>query len=334
MNRWRKWIGVTIVVAALLGGSVVRAESSSSHLLNKLASLNVTGPANSPRIQVLPVATNQNLPGTLSGLTRDPAGFYWSHTDGGSATTDWVVKLAKLKVTANGTEILEVIPMRDENGDIVTGDKLDPEDITVAPDGTLWMVDEIYPAIVHVSRDGQILQRVMPPEKYKGRTPGRGFEGGAMSPDGRTLYVMLQWGLSTESDKSHTWLLAYDTVAGTFKEYPYQLDRPSEYDYPQGAKPWIGTNGLAAVGTNELLVIERDNLSGADARVKRLYHVTVPDQPTAEPLKKDLAVDVHALGYVLEKLEGVAVGNSNTLLLINDNDANPNVPTNIWMLQF
>ena len=332
MFQVRRWIAVLCFVSLWLSSSLAAgapAETASPTGSAKAATPATPAPR-SPRITQASVPYSDNLTGTLSGLARDPGGFYWSTTDGGPATPDWQVRLVKLKMSPSGARVLEVSPLKDEQGNIVTGDKLDPEDVTVAPDGTLWLVDEIYPAIVQVSREGQILRRVEAPPKYKARVKGRGFEGAAMSPDGQTLYIILQTGLSTETDPSHTWLLAYDLASGTFKEYPYQLDKPADYSYPAGTTPWIGANGLAAVGPNELLVIERDNLSGAKARVKRLYKIQVPAEPTDKPLEKTLYLDLLPLGYSLEKLEGVTVANRNSVLVINDNDGDTSIPTVIW----
>lgn len=333
MSRWRKWVGFMCVLSVVLGASWTAEAKPADVRPQGRAAAGVPGPR-SAHIRQIPVAHPADLEGTLSGLVRDPEGFYWTHTDGGSATAEWTVRLVKVKVTPSGAQVTEVIPMRDENGNVLTGDVFDPEDVVVAPDGTLWMVDEIHPLIVQVSRDGQILRRVEAPSKYKARVKGRGFEGAAMSPDGRTLFVILQTGLSTEADKTHTWLLAYDVATGTFKEYSYHLDRPSDYQYPEGVSAWVGANGLAVSGANELLVLERDNLAGEKARVKRIYRVQIPAEPTDAPLTKELHVDLLALGYDLEKVEGLAAPNPNSILVINDNDGNADIPTVLWQVQF
>ncbi|HEY3364109.1 MAG TPA: esterase-like activity of phytase family protein [Symbiobacteriaceae bacterium] len=323
-NRWLRWILVFAVLTLVSSQTLSSAQADGPRM----------NASNPPRVHQLPLQLPPELPGTLSGLYRDPEGFYWSHTDQGTGIANWALRLAKLKITPSGAELLDVIPLRDEAGNQVYGDQLDPEDIAVAPDGTLWMVDEIYPLIFQVSRDGQILQRVKAPAKYSARVKGRGLEGVAVSPDGGTVYAMLQTGLSTEPDKTHTWLLAYDIATKTFKEYPYYLDQVADYHYPAGVNPWIGTNGLAATGPSELMVIERDNLSGANARVKRIYKVTVPAEPSNQPIQKELVVDLRALGYDLEKVEGLAVPHPNTMVLVNDNDANPDTPTVVWYLQW
>lgn len=83
---------------------------------------------------------------------------------------------------------------------------------------TFWLVDEYRPSIVQVALDGTILQRITPqgqnvaalgsawaavplrdilPASYSSRRDNRGFEGVALSADGRTLYAVLQSPLAT-----------------------------------------------------------------------------------------------------------------------------------------
>jgi hypothetical protein len=101
---------------------------------------------------------------------------------------------------------------------------VDTEGIVVDPrDGTFWLADEYRPSILHVAKDGQILARIVPQDLASpsvttatdyakavtaaGGTfavqpvfPGivnafrknRGFEGLALSKDGKTLYTLLQ----------------------------------------------------------------------------------------------------------------------------------------------
>jgi hypothetical protein len=101
---------------------------------------------------------------------------------------------------------------------------VDTEGIVVDPrDGSFWLADEYRPSILHVAKDGQILSRIVPQDlaspsvptatdyakavKAAGGTlavqpvfPGivnafrknRGFEGLALSKDGKTLYTLLQ----------------------------------------------------------------------------------------------------------------------------------------------
>lgn len=331
--RWR-FVVTFVALVALVTGAVPALAGNQGWNQTGAWTRGPMARGQNPRVRQSTLALSPELTGALSGLVRDPEGFYWSHTDQGTGIEGWLVRLVKLKVTPRGVEVLEIIPLRDEAGNPVLGDSLDPEDIVVAPDGTLWLSDEIHPLIVQVSREGQILRRVHPPQRYSARTSGRGFEGLALSPNGQTLYAMLQTGLATQEDRTLTWILAYDLTTGAFTEYPYQLDRPSDEAYLAGVKPWVGASGLAAVAPGVLLVLERDNQSGTNARIKRVYRVTVPDGAATGRLDKELVVDLYKLGYDLEKVEGMAVPHPNTMVLVNDNDGDLANPTVLWYLQW
>jgi hypothetical protein len=222
-------------------------------------------------------------------------------------------------------------------GDLATG--LDPEGVAVAPDGTLWLVDESKPWILHVSRTGAILERIAPPANVQRRANNQGFEGVAVSPDGRTVYAILQSPPANEvaaGNRLRTILLAYDIESRTFRQYRYQFDNPSLAGYPAGVSPRMGSSGLAVAGDDELFVIERDNLDPrtGNARIKRVYQVEVPAQATETPLAKTLVVDLMKLGYPYEKLEGVASPHPRHLVIVNDNDGDLGVPTELWHMVF
>ena len=89
---------------------------------------------------------------------------------------------------------------------------IDSEGLVVDPrDGSFWLADEYLPSVLHVASDGTVLARLVPagtegsvagtgatvvtafPETVGTNfRPNRGFEGIAISPDGRTLYTALQ----------------------------------------------------------------------------------------------------------------------------------------------
>lgn len=89
---------------------------------------------------------------------------------------------------------------------------VDSEGIVVDPrDRSFWVADEYLPSIMHAQRDGTVVTRVVPLGTEGNAMgsgadavaafpatiglnfrPNRGFEGIAISPDGRTLYTALQ----------------------------------------------------------------------------------------------------------------------------------------------
>jgi len=116
-------------------------------------------------------------------------------------------------------------------GGVIDPFGVDTEGVVVDPrDGSFWLSDEYRPSILHVAPDGQILARIVPQDLASpsittatdyanavaaaGGTlaaqpafPGivnafrknRGFEGLALSPDGHTLYTLLQSPLDYQS---------------------------------------------------------------------------------------------------------------------------------------
>jgi hypothetical protein len=98
---------------------------------------------------------------------------------------------------------------------------------------------------------------------------------------------------------------------------------------------WVGLSEIVSLGGDRFAEIERDNQSGAEARIKRIYAFSVsglapqPDCvgtcafPTVvKELVRDLMPDLEATGgAVIEKVEGLAVTADGRTLIHTDNDA-------------
>lgn len=273
-----------------------------------------------------------SIPGTFSGLLYDHSQqSFLTHMDSGPGTADWRLQLFRFRIRSGRPEVLSTVQLTDQQGELLSGATLDPEDLALAPDGTLWMVDEFGPWLVQFSPTGQMLKKVIPPARYLRRVPGQGFEGVAVSPDGRFVYALLQSAPTVERDPTRTWLLVYDTSRESFTEHPYTLDDPTKAGFPAGTSAAVGINGITPIGPGEFLVIERDNKAGDEARIKRVYHVRTPDKVGA-PVQKSLLVDLLALGYPYEKLEGISMVGPGKFAVINDNDGSPKQTTAVWVL--
>ena len=232
----------------------------------------------------------------------------------------------------------------------------DLEGIVRAEDGTYWLVDEYRPAIYHFTPDGVMAARYVPegsnneesgievgqeafPAIYAQRRANRGFEAVALHEG--ILYAFIQSpidnpdGGKDNSSKAATLvrILAFDTVAKqAVGEYFYRLDG--------AGVDKIGDAVVMPDGT--FLVLERDDATGAAAR-KFIYHIDLAqatnflgaDLPAGVelqldgglatlgiiPAAKTLVVDLGALGYdMVDKPEGLALIDENTLAVINDND--------------
>jgi hypothetical protein len=160
---------------------------------------------------------------------------------------------------------------------------LDPEGLTLMQDGNLLLCEEYMPSILQFKPDGTFMARLIPPENYfprnptsgeidfrevadrqEGREDNRGFEGIALSPDGKTLYTILQSGLTQDGGKDAgvTRLLVFDAFSGTPKsEYAVCLTDPSSLE-KKGKKlksKNISLTDLTFLSDGRLIAIERDN---------------------------------------------------------------------------
>jgi hypothetical protein len=149
----------------------------------------------------------------------------------------------------------------------------DPEGIVVNPrTGHLLVSDEYGPSLLEINRAGQVVRRYTTPDKLvprnaatgvanyagdQGNTAGkrtnRGFEGLAISPDGRTAYAMLQSAMLDEGGSNGTLnrIVAFDTrTARPQAQYAYRMD---------GSSQGRGISALVAINEHEFLVLERNN---------------------------------------------------------------------------
>lgn len=224
-------------------------------------------------------------------------GSYWVLTDNGFGNRrnsgDAMLMFHKIRpdFRAGTLEVLETIFLRDpdrrvpfriaqEGSDAryLTGADFDPESIQPVADG-FWLGDEFGPFLIHVTRDGRVTrvvetrlegQVLMSPDNpalqvpatptagvpFRARRSG-GYEGMALTPDGRTLWALLEQPIFQPNT---------DQPEGRFL-------RMIEFSTESGE--WTGRNlryrlepGATAIGDfnfideRRALVIERDNGEG------------------------------------------------------------------------
>ncbi|HEY0212500.1 MAG TPA: esterase-like activity of phytase family protein [Paenirhodobacter sp.] len=204
--------------------------------------------------------------------------------------------------------------------------KLDIEGITPDGKGGFWLANEgdaaklVPHAIINVDAKGAIKKEVSLPVELLAYQTRFGAEGIALV--GNTLWVPMQreWG---DDPKGQVKLLAYDLDSGEWGAVRYPLDAKGE--------GWIGISEIAVQGENAY-IIERDNLIGDKARVKKIYRVALADMKPAKlggdlPLVaktqvRDLIPDLQALthGYVVDKVEGLAFDAGGDAWVVTDND--------------
>lgn len=128
--------------------------------------------------------------------------------------------------------------------------RLDPEGIRVSPRGTFYISDEYGPYLLEFNRQGHLIRRIEVPSKFlisnpssdptaellgnnAGRQGNRGMEGLAISPDGRTLFGIMQNALIQDHGLSpgttdrlglNNRIVKIDLLTGETHEYVYVLD--------------------------------------------------------------------------------------------------------------
>lgn len=250
-------------------------------------------------------------------------------------------------------------------------ERLDPEGFRFSPNGSFFVSDEYGPQLIRFSADGEEQERFTLPEhltatvpaptkleenrvNVKGRSSNKGMEGLAISPDGKTLYGIMQHVLLQDGEREpggfprgvNCRLVQVDIDSGAVREFVYQLDDVSN-----------GLNEILALNDDEFLVIERDGKIGADAAFKKIMKINIKEAtqvqrlrqlPAGElpesikPVTKEVFVDFLDPSFQLtpeqlpEKLEGLTAGpvlpdGRKTLLVASDNDFNAESPSLIYV---
>ena len=181
----------------------------------------------------------------------------------------------------------------------LTGADFDIESMRVVRDGTMWFGDEFGPWLLHTDADGRVLSAPVPLPGVKGpqnatlapgeppNLPGsRGFEGMALSADGRSLYPMLEGPLVPEPDKTLRAIHRFDLTTETYtgERWDYRTDAPA-HTVPE----------LVALDAHRFLVIERDTAQGAAARFKKVFLVDLHQVGPDGALVKTEVLDLLAI---------------------------------------
>ena len=220
---------------------------------------------------------------------------------------------------------------------------LDPEGIATRKDGGFWLASEgrgtvgssanpfeTLNLLLRISKKGHIKEVITLPAAVNNRQVRFGFEGVATvdTESAEIVYVAFQREWQGDAD-NHVRIGRYDTSTGEWSFLYYPIEAPLSVN-----GGWVGLSDLTYLGNDEFLVIERDNQGGPDAAIKRLYKFStqgltpVADNGEApafplvnKTLVRDLMPDLKATGgLTLEKVEGLAVTDDGTVLVVNDND--------------
>ena len=258
----------------------------------------------------------------ISGAVADPqnAGAIY-------AVSDSVLRNAPAIYTIDATQKPAVITKKAViTRDGAVAQKLDLEGITTDGEGGFWLASEgdaakLTPhALFHVDADGKILAEVPFPADVLANETRFGAEGIALVGD--TLWVAIQreW---KDDAKGSVKLLAYKPASKEWGAVLYPLDAPAE-----GA--WVGLSEITLHG-DYVYLIERDNQIAGKAALKQVTRVPVSELvpaalggelPTVtKEVVRDLIPDLAANnGYVVDKVETLAIDSAGTAYAITDND--------------
>ncbi|MBN3922863.1 esterase-like activity of phytase family protein [Nostoc sp. NMS4] len=245
--------------------------------------------------------------------------------------------------------------------------RFDPEGVRVSNNGKdIFISDEYGPYVYQFNRrTGERIGVFNLPSKFavsnlspvsdteisgntSGRVANKGMEGLAITPNGKTLFGILQSPLLQDggTDGAYTRIVKIDIETGATQEYAYQLD-----NIGTAAKPKYPTvSEILAISDRQFLVDERDGKGlgdGSKAAFKKIYridltnaqevsNITGESKLAGKAVSKTLFLDVVAAltqyGIKQEdipaKLEGLAFGKDvkingvekHTLFIANDND--------------
>lgn len=196
---------------------------------------------------------------------------------------------------------------------------LDAEGIIVNADGSFWVSDEYGPYIWRFAADGKLLSAIRPPEALVGKRNGadsfssnnspagqpvpspanpvtgrqnnQGLEGLSVSPDGRTLFALLQSATrqdggtgGTSATRFNTRLLAYD-ISGPSPVLRghYVVQLPT---FTSGTTTLVAAQSeMLALNNTQFLVLARDSGNGRGLNPTSLYrNVLVYDVASATNL--------------------------------------------------
>lgn len=274
------------------------------------------GPANWPQI----VADPGIGWGALSGLTLDPAapGRLYAVSD---SFYDAAPAIFTIDASAKPARITaKTVVTRDGK----PAEKLDLEGIAADPAGGFWLASEGNPekdlpgAVLHVDAKGAITREFDLPKELAGQATRFGFEGVELIDGKLWLAVQREW---KDDPKDQVKLLQLDPETGAWAGLRYPIGT---------GKGWVGLSDLAVHG-DHLYLIERDNLIGDAAALKAVTRVALADLKPAPlggelPLigketVRDLIPDMTATGgFVLDKVEGLAITPEGTAYIVTDND--------------
>ncbi|MGP1357347.1 esterase-like activity of phytase family protein [Roseicyclus sp.] len=203
---------------------------------------------------------------------------------------------------------------------------MDMEGIALDGEGGFWVAsegrsDRIIPhAIYHIGADGAIKDTIALPNELLAVETRFGFEGITRVGDMLYLAVQRPW---RDDPANHAKVLGYNLGTEEWSVIHYPLTEP--------ATGWVGLSEIVAHG-DHLYFVERDNQLAGAAVTKLITRVPLAAMEgmvalgeTPAVLAPETVVDLMPYltstgGYVLDKVEGLAIAEDGTMWVSTDND--------------
>ena len=258
--------------------------------------------------------------------SRELSGIAWDD----ATRTLWGVQDA----TAN---IVPILPDRDfrrwslgNSIELRTNFPLDLEGVVVLKDGFI-VASERGPRVLEVDRQGKLRKDIALPEHFAKARVNKSLESLTMDPAGTYLFTTSEASLNcdgevaTAANGARLRILRIARKDGAYEEHAYTTD-----PLPRASGDY-GVADLAAISTDDLLVLERGWTHGA-GNTARVYRVELTDASTsclalyslgadAPTLAKELVIDLATLPAqglpaakqqqqtaLLDNFEGMAIG--------------------------
>jgi hypothetical protein len=321
----------------------------------------------SPDNGVTPPFPGQPIPG-FSAVLDAGHGIFWAMPDNGFGAKgnsgDFLLRLYRIqpdfKTSSGGSgtvAVLGFIEFSDPNQKVpfplfradrkLTGADFDIESIRQDRNGDFWIGDEFGPFILHTNARGNVLEApfslagVMSPQNpFLPDTSAwtirasRGFEGMAISIDGKKLYPMIEGALRNDPDPRRRILNEFDLRTRTYSGRTWQY-------HTDAAFPDAVIGDLTAIDEHRFVLIERDDFQGVDARQKKIYLIDLRKLDAQGFLEKRLVVDLLEISdpngislparpgefgvgspfsFPLQSVESVELLEGERLLIANDNN--------------
>lgn len=264
--------------------------------------------------------------GALSGLApvKDKPGMLYAVNDSFYALQPTIFTI---DATAKPARIVDALRITRGGA---AAQKLDSEGLTPDGEGGFWLANEgdadklVSHAILHVDEKGEIQKEIAIPAALRAGETRFGFEGitSVGEGDDKVLWMAMQreWG---DDEKGFVKLVSYKPSSKEWGAVRYPLEKTES--------GWVGLSEITVHG-DHAYIIERDNLIGQAARLKKLYRVALADlKPAAlggelpvvrKEEVRDLIPDLKAAtnGFVVDKVEGFAIDAAGNGFVVTDND--------------